>query len=154
VHEVSLCLHCSGFEWHRRHQLEEHLEEQHPDVHVPAALAEATRYRRWATMIETRLQRQQAFPPAIEYYRWSRGEHLPQPLTPPLPPVLDVTHISSPAVSCVAYDPQPPTITNVTRGREYDHELALFDATYTHVAFSYTEARAPPPNAVDVSFWG
>jgi hypothetical protein len=100
VHEVSLCLHCSGFEWHRRHQLKEHLEEQHPDVHVPAALAEATRYRRRATMIKRRMH----FPPAIEYYRWSWGEHLPQPLTPPLPPVLEVTHVSSPAVSCVAYE--------------------------------------------------
>jgi len=65
VHEFSLCLLCSGFEWHRRHQLKEHLEEQHPDIHVPAALAEATRYRRRATMIRNRRQGQQAFPPAI-----------------------------------------------------------------------------------------
>jgi hypothetical protein len=130
VHEVSLCLHCSGFEWHRRHQLKEHLEEQHPDVHVPAALAEATRYRRRATMIKRRMH----FPPAIEYYRWSWGEHLPQPLTPPLPPVLEVTL--------------------GTRRREYARELESFDATYAHVAFSSTEERAPPPNAVDVPFWG
>jgi hypothetical protein len=95
VHEVSLCLHCSGFEWHRRHQLKEHLEEQHPDIHVPAALAEATRYRRRATMIKNRLRGQQAFPPVIEYDRWGLDEHLPQPPTPPLPPVLEVAHVSS-----------------------------------------------------------
>lgn len=67
VHEVSLCLLCNGFEWHRRHRLREHLEEEHPDVHVPAALAEATRYRRRATMIKSRQQGQQASPPAIAY---------------------------------------------------------------------------------------
>ena len=67
VHEVSLCLLCSGFEWHRRHQLRGHLEEQHPDVHVPAALAEATRHRRRATMLKSRQQEQQAFPPVIAY---------------------------------------------------------------------------------------
>jgi hypothetical protein len=55
----------------------------------------------------------------------------------------------------MSYDPQPeptmPAITNVARGCEYAPELALFDATYAHVAFSSTEERAPPPNAVDVS---
>ena len=65
VHEVSLCLLCSGFEWHRHHELKEHLEGQHPDIHVPAALAEATRYRRRATMLKNRRQGEQAFPPAI-----------------------------------------------------------------------------------------
>jgi hypothetical protein len=46
-----------------------------------------------------------------------------------------------------------PTIRNETRRREYARELALVDATYPHVAFSSTEERAPPPNAVDVPFW-
>ncbi|KAF8496817.1 hypothetical protein F5888DRAFT_366972 [Russula emetica] len=133
VHEVSLCLHCSGFKWHRRHQLKEHLQEQHPDIHVPAALAEATRYRRRATIISNSLQGQQAFPPAIEFDRSRWGEHLLQPLPPPLLPVLEGT--------------------NVTRRREFARELALFDATYAHVAFSSTEVRMPPPNSVDVSFW-
>jgi hypothetical protein len=45
-------------------------------------------------------------------------------------------------------------LTNGTRRREYARELALFDVTYVHVAFSSTEERAPPPNAVDVHFWG
>lgn len=72
--------------------------------------------------------------------------------------MLEVTHVSSsPAVSRVAYDPHPeptmPTIRNETRRREYARELALVDATYPHVAFSSTEERAPPPNAVDVPFW-
>jgi hypothetical protein len=62
VHEVSLCFHCSGFEWHRRHELKNHLEEQHPDIHVPAALAEATRYRRRATMIKKQPTGTTSFP--------------------------------------------------------------------------------------------
>jgi hypothetical protein len=131
VHEFSLCLHCSGFKWHRRHELRKHLEEQHPDVHVPAALAEATGYHRRATMIKNRQQGQ------------------------PLPPVLDATHVSSPAV---AYDPRPeptmPTTSNGRRRREYSPELALFVAAYAHVAFSPTVRRAPPPNSVDVFIWG
>ena len=122
VHEVNSCLHCSGFEWHRRHQLRVHLEEQHPDVHVPAALAEATRHRRRATMFKCRQQEQQAFPPAIECYRWG-SEKSP---TPPLPPVLEVTHVSSESSPAIAYDPQHkptqptmPAIINVRRRREY-----------------------------------
>lgn len=126
VHEVSLCLHCSGFKWHRRHELQGHLEEEHPDVHVPAALADATRYRRRATMSKNRRQEQQ-------YYQWGLNEPLPQPLTPPLPPAPEVTHVSSPAMSCVTYDPPPELIiTNVTRRQD----------------------RAPPRNAVDVPSWG
>lgn len=88
VHEVSLCLYCSDFEWHRRHKLKEHLEEQHPDIHVPTALVEATRYRRKATMMKNRLQGQQ-------YCRWSSGEHSPQPLASPSPPMLQVTYVPS-----------------------------------------------------------
>ena len=149
AHEVSPCLHCCGFEWHRRHQLKEHLEEQHPDIHLPAALAEVTRRRRRDTMIKNRLHGQQASPPAIEYNQWSWGEHLPKPLTPPLPPVLEATHTSSP-------EPTMPTITNVTRRHERVHESALFDSTYAHLGFFSTEERAPlaAPNAMDVSFLG
>lgn len=98
VHEVSSCLHCNGFKWHRRYQLKKHLEKAHPDVHVPTALAEATKYRRRTTMTKNRLQ-------GPQYHQRSSNKPLPQPLTP--------------VVSCVAYDPQPeltmPTITNVTQ---------------------------------------
>jgi hypothetical protein len=153
VHEVWFCPRC-GFEWHRSHQLRKHLEEQHPDVHLDAALTEAKNYRRWDTITKNRPQGQQAFPLAIEYDRRSLGEHLPQQLTPPFPPALEFTHASSPTVSSVAssYDPPPepmmPTIMNVTRRRELEpaRELELFDAAYTHDFFS-TEERAPPPNA-------
>jgi hypothetical protein len=75
VHEDSLCLHCKGFVWHRRHQLRVHLEERHPDIHLPAALAEATRRRRRATMTRNRTQEQQTPPPATEYDRSKWGEH-------------------------------------------------------------------------------
>ena len=150
VHEVSLCLHCSGFEWHRRHQLKDHLEEQHPDVHVPAALAEATRYRRRATMSKSRLQ-------GKHYYRWSWNEQLPQSLTPPLLPVIEIAHVSSPAVSCVAYDAQPepttmPTTTNLTRRRKYSRKLALFDAIYAHVSFFFHRSACPTTKLCGRSF--
>ena len=60
VHEVSLCMHCRSFKWRRRHQLKEHLEEQHPDVDLAAALDEITRTRRKATKIKSHLRRQRA----------------------------------------------------------------------------------------------
>jgi hypothetical protein len=153
VHEVWFCPRC-GCEWHRSHQLRKHLEEQHPDVPLDAALTETKNYRRWDTITKNRPQGQQAFPLAIEYDRRSLGEHLPQQLTPPFPPALEFTHASSPTVSSVAssYDPPPepmmPTIMNVTRRRELEpaRELELFDAAYTHDFFP-TEERAPPPNA-------
>jgi hypothetical protein len=126
VHEDSLCLHCEGFVWHRRHQLRVHLEERHPDVHLHTALAEATRRRRRAT-IKNRIQGQQYFPTAIEYDRSRWGEHLPQPLTP---------------------------LPQAARRREYAFELTLFDTTYAYVAFSSTESHVPPPNAVNVPFRG
>ncbi len=156
VHEVSSCLHCSDFEWHRRPELKEHIEEQHPDIHVSAALAEATRRRRIYTIIQKRLQGQNGSPPAIEYDGSSWGESPPQPPTPPLASVLEAAPVSSPAMSCAAYDPQPePTEpTTTTRGHEYPCELASLDAAYAHVAFSSTEEHTSPPNDLDVSFWG
>jgi hypothetical protein len=156
VHEVSPCLHCRDFEWKRRHQLKEHLEEQHPDIHLSAALAEATRCRRTATIIKSRLQGQNGSPPAIEYDGSSSGESLPQPPTLPLPSVIEATHISSPAMSCAAYDPQPePTeSTTTTRGHECPCELASLNAAYAHVAFPSTKEHTSPPNDLNGSFWG
>jgi Zinc finger, C2H2 type len=48
-HDASLCTYCGVFEWGRPYRLREHLEEEHPDVNVEAALEEATRTRRRAT---------------------------------------------------------------------------------------------------------
>lgn len=151
-HEVSLCPHCSGFEWHRRHQLEEHLKEYHPDVHLAAALAEATSYRLRATLTENRILGpgrqiwgQRASPPVIEYDQHNFGEHLPQPLKPPLPPVLELTHNSSPEF-------KRPTIMNVTRRHDCAREVALFDAKFLSALHS-TQGFIPPPNSVDVSIW-
>lgn len=153
-HEVSLCLHCDGFEWHRRDKLEEHLKEYHPDVHLAAALEEATRFRYRATLTENRMHGpgrqiwgQRASPSVIEFDRRSLGKHVPQPLKaePPLPPVLELTHNSSP-------DFTTPTITNVSPIHDCARELALFDA-YCLLAFHSLEGFAPPPNAVDVPSW-
>ena len=60
VHEISLCMHCRKFKWHRRHQLREHLQEQHPDVDLSATLDEITKTRRKATKIKTDSRRQRA----------------------------------------------------------------------------------------------
>ena len=60
VHEVSPCMHCSDFGWHRRHQLQKHIEKQHPDVDLPASLGEVTRSRRRATIKENYLRQQRA----------------------------------------------------------------------------------------------
>ena len=54
VHEASLCTYCKDFKWHRRHQLEKHLQERHPEVDLSAALREATRSRRKATEIDAK----------------------------------------------------------------------------------------------------
>jgi hypothetical protein len=101
VHEVSFCPHCK-FKWHRSHRLREHLEEQHPDIDHRATLTEITRRRYRATTIKRRQKGQQAFPHAIGYDRRSWCQHPPRPLTPPLPTVLEATHVSLPAVPCVA----------------------------------------------------
>ena len=72
VHEVSMCMHCRDFKWRRRHQLKEHLEEQHPDVDLAAALEEITRTRRKATKIKSHLRRQRASL-VIEHTRTEHG---------------------------------------------------------------------------------
>ena len=143
-HEISLCLICNDFRWSRPYQLAKHLKKQHPGIHLsPAQRAEITRCRRKDTIRKTHLQKLQASPPAM-----------PQPLMPPLLPVLEHTHISSPSVSCVAFDPQHeptmPAITDETHRRELEHELAFLDAYF---ALYFTEGCVPPPNAVDDPFW-
>ncbi len=90
--EPGSCLFCV-FKWRRPYQLKKHIERYHPNISLPAALAEATRSRRTATVTKTRIQRR-ASSPAIGYD--GRDESPPQPLTP-LPA----------AMSRAAYDPQP-----------------------------------------------
>ncbi len=66
VHEFSRCMYCDNFKWHRRDKLKQHLEVIHPDIDLSAALHEATRLRRAATIKNRgQRQRQQASPPPI-----------------------------------------------------------------------------------------
>jgi hypothetical protein len=58
VHEVSPCMHCDDFGWHRPPQLKKHIEKQHPDVDLPASLGEVTRSRRRVTIMENYLRQQ------------------------------------------------------------------------------------------------
>ena len=91
-HEDSFCPHCRGFrgfKWHRSDEYKKHLEEQHPDVDLHAALTEARNYRRWETITKKRTQGQ-AFPSAIGSDQWCLGVRSPEPLTPPLPPALEL----------------------------------------------------------------
>ena len=107
THEVSLCTHCRDFEWHRPHQLKRHIEEQHPDVDLPASLAEATRSRRKATRIKNNL-RGQRVSPTIEHDLWGCVEPPPR-LSMPLPAVAKIPPVSLPEntdMSVVDYDMQ------------------------------------------------
>ena len=132
----SLCWICNEFRWSRPYQLTDHLKSQHPDIHLPPSLLTAvTKRRRRATLTRSRfVRRQQTLPPTM-----------PQPPTPPLPTGLELIHISSPSVSCVAYDPQHKPILPASK------EVELFDA---RVAFLFTEGYPQPPNAVaNASFY-
>jgi len=53
THDASFCLICRHFEWGRPYLLREHLEKEHPDVDIDAALDEAVRARRKVTGVAT-----------------------------------------------------------------------------------------------------
>ena len=122
VHEVSFCMHCRNFKWHRHHQLKEHLEEQHPDVNLFVALSEATRSRRKATITSNRLRRQRAPLHAIEYARWGFVESPPRRSMPPPPARAKITPVSTRDNAC---------------------KLELPDAVYAYTAFQSTKEHAP-----------
>ena len=129
AHEVSLCTYCSEFEWHRRHQLKKHLEEQHTNVDISVALSEATKSRRKATKIKTSLRRQRASP-AIEHDRHGCVEPPPRRLMPAA--VAKNTPISLPNMSFMDNDPQPDSA-----------ELAVKRLKYALTTFPTTKERAP-----------
>jgi hypothetical protein len=106
VHEVSLCILCHDYEWHRRHQLKEHLQQQHPDVDLPAALCEVTRSRRKATVIKTRQRQQRASPADNEHARWGCPEMGLCPSLPPPAVVVEVAPVSPATFSFIVYDPK------------------------------------------------
>jgi hypothetical protein len=130
VHEVSFCMHCCNFKWHRHHQLKEHLEEQHPDVNLFVALSEATRSRRKATITSNRLRRQGGPLHAIEHAQWGSVESRPRRSMP-----------SPPARAKIA------PASNRDNARKLEPPNA--QAVYAHGAFQSTKERALP--ATDLS---
>jgi hypothetical protein len=109
-HEVSLCIHCGDFECHRRNQLKENPEEQHPGVNLSAALGEGIRSRRKTTIIKNHRRRQRAPPSTIERARWvfANTRLCSSSLLPA--EVVEVASISLPAMSPVCYDLQPESV--------------------------------------------
>jgi hypothetical protein len=120
-------MYCSDFEWHRRHQLKAHLEKQHGDVDLFAALDEATRSRRKATKIKNHLRPQRA----IEYARWGCVESWPHQSMPPKPTVTEITPVFPLDMSFADYDPQPESA-----------ELALKKFKYAYSTLPSTKERA------------
>ena len=143
AHEVSLCTYCSDFKWHRRHQLKKHLEEQHTNVDISAALSEATKSRRKATKIKTSPRRGRAFP-AIEHDRCGCVEPPPRRSMPPA--VAELSPVSLPNMLFMDNDPQPdsagPTVKRLK---------------YARIAFPTTKERAPQTDptvsARSVAIW-
>ncbi|KAF8471583.1 hypothetical protein DFH94DRAFT_768308 [Russula ochroleuca] len=121
VHEVSFCMHCRNFKWHRHHQLKEHLARQHPDVDLLVALGEATRSRRKATMTSNRIRRHRAHLHATEHARWGSIESRPGRSMPP---------------------PARAKITSVSN-LEDARKLELQNAVYAHTAFPSIKEHAP-----------
>ena len=109
-HEVSLCIRCGDFECHRRNQLKENPEEQHPGVNLSAALGEGIRSRRKTTIIKNHRRRQRAPPSTIERARWvfANTRLCSSSLLPA--EVVEVASISLPAMSPVCYDLQPESV--------------------------------------------
>ena len=130
VHEASLCKYCKRFKWHRRHQLEKHLQEQHPDIDLSAALREATRSRRRATIIKNHRQRRVS--PSIENVRLDDIEHRPRlAMPPPLPAATKTTTASLSAMSNVDCYLQPGSAETAIKKFESEcaSELELLGVT-------------------------
>lgn len=131
VHEVSLCMYCHDFEWHRRHQLKEHLQKQHPDVDLSAALCEVTMSRRKATVIKKRQLQQRA--------------SLEMGLNPSLPPpavVVEVAPVSPTTLSPIGYDPKPESAKSTKKRKREDDARELLNSVFAHIAFPPSKERA------------
>ena len=141
-HEFSLCTYCD-FEWHRHHELREHLLMQHPDANISDILGEVTRSRREATKIKNR---QQNSPLVIEHVGGDFAE-TGYASWPPPAVVGGVTPASLRASSSVGYDPQPKSAKltmKKKRKRENDvQELSESPiATYGRITFLHSKKRA------------
>ena len=153
VHEANLCRYCKHFKWHRRHQLEKHLQEQHPDIDLLVALREATRSRRKAAIIKN--HRQGPVSPHIENVRWNGIEHWPR-LAMPLPAATKITTTTSSsflAMSNVDCHLKPESAEPAIKKfeREYARELKYLGATYAHNASEFPSTKERAQLVTDLS---
>lgn len=105
AHNPHSCL-CCEFKWSRPYQYRDHLEKHHPYVDRDYVLGKPEGSRRRSTIIGRDLPHHIPVP-AIEPDRRRRTETQQRQLAPPLSTQTKVTHVSSPAMSPVTYDPQP-----------------------------------------------
>jgi hypothetical protein len=126
-------MHCRDFEWHRPHQLKRHIEEQHPDVDLPASLGEATKSRRKATKIKNHLRGQRASP-TIEHDLWGCVEPSPRLSMPP-PAVAKITPVSLPDNIDMSFVDDPPLESTEPAIRE--------KSKYTFTAFPTIKVHSP-----------
>ena len=140
-------LHCE-FKWTRPDLYRAHLKNRHSDVNPDKVLGKPAGSRRRSTIIGRDLP--QGFPRPPD--RRSQAELRQHPMTSPLPPVAEVTHVPTLPMSPVGYNSQhecaEPAIT--TRKHEDGWGLDLFGATAPS-AFLPIEERAQAVNDLDVS---
>ena len=141
-HEFSLCTYCD-FEWHRHHELREHLLMQHPDANISDILGEVTRSRREATKIKNR---QQNSPLVIEHVGGDFAET--GYASWPTPAVVGgVAPASLRASSSVGYDPQPKSA-KLTMKKKHKRENDVQElsespiTTYGRITFPHSKKRA------------
>ena len=140
-HEFSLCTHCD-FEWHRHHELKEHLLMQHPDAKISDTLGEVTRSRREATKIKNR---QQDSPLVIEHAGGDFAEtgyaSWPSPAV-----VGGVAPAPLRTSSSVGYDLQPKSAKLTMRKRKRENDVQELSespiATYGRITFLHSKKRA------------
>ena len=140
-HEFSLCKHCD-FEFHRHHEIKDHLLIQHPDANISDILGEVTRSRREATRIKTR---QQDSPLVIEHAGGNFGEtgcaSWPSPAV-----VGGVAPASLRASSSVGYEPQSKSAkSTIKKKRKRENDVQESEspiATYDRIMFPPSKKRA------------
>jgi len=151
-HGFSMCIYCGNFKWHRRDKLKQHLEVIHPDIDLSAALHEATRLRRAATIENRRQrQRQQTSPPPIGHPQL--GFVKPRPHRS-MPRAAARSIPISPAVLFVDCDLQPeatePAITEKCR-HEDARPLEWLNINDDHTMSPSPADRGDPVTNLDMS---
>lgn len=142
-HVPSLCMHCGVFKWGRPYRLRKHIEKEHPDVDLDAALDKATETS--SRIITGQPQQQWVSPFTPEHEQWGCAESQPYPLKSSLPIVTKLPPISLPHMSPAVYGPHTgpagPTIKKKRKNEDAPQSEAL-NTTYPRIGFPFTEECA------------